>query len=68
MKHQDHWLKSAKLPITAIHQKPVISLTAEVKIDRRDVIVSAIDTHGAIVRRKGCNRYFAPFEELPPPA
>lgn len=32
----------------------------------REVIVSAIDSQGAIVRRKGCMRYYAPLSELKP--
>lgn len=67
MKHKNHWLRSAKLPTTAIQNKPVITWKGEVATDRREVIVSAVDTHGAIVRLKGRMRYFAPFEELPAP-
>lgn len=64
-----HWLRSAALPIEAIHKapKPVLfKKPHEWPTDDRAVIVSAIDSHGAIVRRKGCARYFAPLEEIHP--
>jgi hypothetical protein len=67
MKHKNHWLRSAKLPIEAENHHPILT-TKDGKFvwqpDIRRVIVSAIDTHGAIVRRKGCGRYYAPLEQL----
>lgn len=64
-----HWLRSTKLPTRAIHTVPVIHVVAkrlQWQPVEREVIVSAIDSQGAIVRRKGCMRYYAPLSELKP--
>ena len=64
-----HWLRSTKLPTRAIQEARVMKVTTAGmkwgKVDR-EVIVSAIDSQGAIVRRKGCMRYYAPLSELSP--
>lgn len=68
MNTKDHWLRSAKLPVKAVHKvtrlKSFSKMNHVHETDLRDVIVSAIDTHGAIVRRKGCSRYYAPLGEM----
>jgi len=69
MKPKAHWLRDAKLPAKAIHEAPTLLVKnggmTWSKQDR-EVTVTAIDTHGAIVRRKGCMRYYAPLEEIKP--
>ena len=64
-----HWLRSTKLPTRAIQEARVMKVTTAGmkwgKVDR-EVIVSAIDSQGAFVRRKGCMRYYAPLSELSP--
>jgi hypothetical protein len=69
--NKDHWLKTAKLPCKAVHvvtkPKSFSKMKWVYETEHRDVTVSAIDTHGAIVRRKSCVRYYAPFEVLEKP-
>lgn len=66
-----HWLQNVKLPAKACHRSPIMGRNAKgqrvlLNYDYRDVIVSAMDTQGAIVRRPGRMRYFAPLEEIHP--
>jgi hypothetical protein len=69
VKRENHWLRSVKLPAAAIHHAPMCEIQGGKivrVVDEREVTVTAIDTHGAIIRRKGCGRYYAPLEELLP--
>ena len=71
MREPNHFLRKLKLPVAVIHRcpKPIVEKGKVVwSHDVRKVIVTAIDTHGAIVRRKQCSRYYAPLEEIYPDA
>lgn len=69
-KLRNHFLRDVKLPIEALHRPKMYQFVGDGwKLTGRDchhVIVSAIDTHGAIIRRKGCARYYAELENLFP--
>jgi len=71
VKEPNHFFKHLKLPAVVLHRAPKVEVKDGKFVkshDAREVIVTAIDTHGAIVRRKQCARYYAPLEELYPAA
>jgi len=69
VKEPNHFLRSLKLPALINHRCPKAEIENGKVVwvyEIRKVIASAVDTHGAIVRRKQYSRYYAPIEELYP--